>query len=85
MTHNEKVERLDVLGQVCPSTLLLALREINRLQKEIRDGGTDLEIRTDNRHATVTIPGAVKSMGLVARVHREEDGYMIRISAGKAP
>lgn len=76
-----KVERLDVHGQVCPSTLLLALREVNRLQAEIRSGAVQLEVRTDNRHATVTIPGAVKSMGMKVRVHKEENGYLIQIGA----
>lgn len=79
-----RVERLDVHGQVCPSTLLLALREVNRLQDEIRSGAVQLEVRTDNRHATVTIPGAVKSMGLTARVHKEENFYLIQIGAEKS-
>ena len=79
-----KVERIDVHGQVCPSTLLLALREVNRLQAEIRSGAVQLEVRTDNRHATVTIPGAVKSMGLTARVHKEENGYLIQIGAERS-
>jgi len=81
MMNKVKVERLDVHGQVCPSTLLLALREVNRLQEEIRSGAVQLEVYTDNRHATVTIPGAVKSMGMTARVHKEEHGYLIQIAA----
>jgi TusA-related sulfurtransferase len=76
-------EYLDVRGQVCPSTLLLTLREVNRLKDALHNGTTLLEVRTDNRHATVTIPNTVKSMGLAVRVHKEEQGYLIQIGAEK--
>lgn len=74
-----RVENLNVYGQVCPSTLLLALREVNRLQGEIHSGELQLDIRTDNRMATATIPKAVRNMGLDAKVRKEEEGYLIQI------
>lgn len=37
-----RVEKLNVYGQVCPSTLLLALREVNRLQDELHRGKCSL-------------------------------------------
>jgi TusA-related sulfurtransferase len=78
-----QTEQLDVRGQVCPSTLLLTLREVNRLKSGLHNGSVQLEVRTDNRHATVTIPSTVKSMGLAVRVHKEEQGYLIQIGAEK--
>ena len=78
-----KIEKFDVYGQVCPSTLLLALREVNRLQDELHRGEVQLDIRTDNRFATATIPNAVRNMGFDAKVRKEEDGYLIQVCAGK--
>jgi TusA-related sulfurtransferase len=79
-----KVEKLNVYGQVCPSTLLLALREVNRLQDELHRGEVQLDIRTDNRFATATIPNAVRNMGLDVKVRKEEEGYLIQVCAGRS-
>lgn len=78
-----KVEDLNAYGQVCPSTLLFALREVNRLQNELHSGEVQLNIRTDNRFATATIPNAVRNMGLEARVSKEEEGFLIQVTAGR--
>lgn len=78
-----RIENLNVYGQVCPSTLLLALREVNRLQGEIHRGEVQLDIRTDNRFATATIPNAVRNMGFEAKVRKEEEGYLIQVCVGK--
>lgn len=74
-----RIERFDVRGQICPSTLLLALREVNRLNAELHDGKVELEIRTDNRNATITVPNALNRVGLVAQVSKDDQGYLIRI------
>ncbi|PKN12134.1 MAG: sulfurtransferase TusA family protein [Deltaproteobacteria bacterium HGW-Deltaproteobacteria-4] len=79
-----KIEKFDVYGQVCPSTLLLALREVNRLQDELHRGDMQLDIRTDNRFATATIPNAVRNMGFDAMVRKEEEGYLIQVCARKS-
>lgn len=79
-----RIERFDVRGQICPSTLLLALREVNRLNAELHDGRVELEIRTDNRNATITVPNALNRVGLVARVSKDDQGYLIRIGREEA-
>ncbi|MBE0503729.1 MAG: sulfurtransferase TusA family protein [Desulfuromonadales bacterium] len=79
-----RVEELNVYGQVCPSTLLLALREVNRLQDELHRGEVQLDIRTDNRFATATIPNAVRNMGLDARVRKEDAGFLIQVCAARS-
>lgn len=78
-----RIETLNFFGQVCPSTLLLALREVNRWQEELHRGEVQLNIRTDNRFATATIPNAVRNMGFDAMVRKEEDGYLIQVCAGR--
>lgn len=78
-----RVEKFNVFGQVSPATLLLSLREVNRLQDELHRGEVQLEIRTDNRFATATIPNAVRNMGFDAKVRKEEEGYLIQVGAGK--
>lgn len=73
--------RIDMRGQICPSTLIIALREINRLQQALRSGDCTLAILTDNRHATFTVPQAAENMGYEARVEDVRDGYLLRIAA----
>lgn len=73
----------DIRGQVCPSTLLTALREVNRHQQDILRGELMLRIRTDNRNATVTVPQAVANMGLRAEVVKEQGNYLITIRAAE--
>lgn len=75
---------LDIRGQVCPSTLLLTLREINHYQKEILAGSVELVILTDNRNACVTVPQAAQNMGLQAQVDKVAGSYTIRIH-GEGP
>lgn len=70
---------LDIRGQVCPSCLLLALREINRHHAEVAAGRARVEVLIDSRDATGTIPDAVKNMGLAARVDKLEGYYRVLI------
>ena len=78
---NSSAETLeyDICGQICPSTLLIALREVNRHQERLRAGSLQLCFRTDNRDATITIPDAVKNMGYSARVSKRDADYVIVI------
>ncbi len=72
----------DIRGQVCPSTLLVTLREVNNLYGELAQGNRTLHILTDSRKATVTIPDAISNMGLKAEVKPDKGYYLIVISGG---
>ncbi len=69
----------DIRGQICPSTLLTALREVSRHRAQLKEGSIALRFLTDNRNATVTIPEAVKNMGYRVIVEKEERHYTILI------
>ena len=69
----------DIRGQVCPSTLLIALQEINRHQARLRDGSIELRLLTDNRDCLVTIPESARNMGYAAEVARDGAHYVIEI------
>lgn len=71
---------LDIRGQVCPSCLLLTLREVNKHHGALSAGRVCLTVLTDSRDATGTIPAAVKDMGLVALLDKIEDYYRVTIS-----
>ena len=74
----ELLER-DIRGQICPSTLLVALQEINRHQARLRDGSLTLRLLTDNRDCLVTIPESAHNMGYAAEVARVDAHYAIEI------
>jgi TusA-related sulfurtransferase len=82
MLDKVRVEELNVYGQICPAALSLALHEVNRLQDELHRGEVQLDIWTDNRFATATIPNAVRNLGFGAKVRKEKEGYRIQVSAG---
>lgn len=71
---------LDIRGQVCPSCLLLTLREVNKHHGALSAGRVCLTVLTDSRDATGTIPAAVKDMGLAAQLDKIEDYYRLTIS-----
>ncbi len=76
--------RLDIRGQICPSCLLLTLREVNRHAAAIRAGKVEVEVFTDDRQATATIPESVTRMGFRVEVGRDPEragGYRIHIHA----
>jgi len=75
----ETVE-LDIRGQVCPSCLLLALREVNIRHAALHAGQVQVAVLTDNRHATGTIPETVRDMGLFAKVDKLDGYYRVVIS-----
>ncbi|MBE0596801.1 MAG: sulfurtransferase TusA family protein [Desulfuromonadales bacterium] len=75
---NQRLE-LDIRGQICPSTLLTALRTIAMHREPLRSGQQVLAIRTDNRDATATIPAAARNMGYHVEVEKEDGAYLILI------
>lgn len=80
MTDTETGPQLievDLRGQLCPSTLLTALKEINDHKARLRDGSAKLLFMTDNRDCTVAIPDAVTIMGYGVKVSRDGDHYLI--------
>lgn len=76
---------VDMRGQVCPSTLLIALDRANTNKAALRSGAAVLVIKTDNRDATATIPGAMKNMGYESIITKESGYYeiVIGIAPGK--
>ncbi len=69
----------DIRGQICPSSLLTALREINTHQEALRDRAVRLRFLTDNRDCVATIPESAKNMGYIAEVRREDGCYVIEV------
>jgi len=76
------VVEFDIRGQICPATLLTALKEINLRSGELLDGGLKLLFKTDNRDACITIPESAENMGYSVRVDKREDCYVIEVSGG---
>lgn len=74
-----KTVEFDIRGQICPATLLVALREINRHYAELQSGQLQLMFRTDNRQAINTIPESAGNMGLNCSVEKSADGYVLAI------
>ena len=84
MTLSAETIELDIRGQICPSTLLMALRAIATHQEALRAGKGKLTIRTDNRDATATIPEAAINMGYSVTVEKEEGGSYLILVGGEA-
>lgn len=74
-----ELKEIDLRGQVCPSTLLMALREMNSLKPDLRSGALKLSFLSDNRDSTVTIPEAAANMGYEVSVAKEDEYYRIDI------
>lgn len=74
-----RIIEFDIRGQICPASLLVALREINRNIPLIKEGAVQLLFKTDNRDGTHTIPEAAYNMGLKVDVHKCEQHYQILI------
>jgi TusA-related sulfurtransferase len=69
----------DIRGQICPSSLLIALREINLHQEALRAREVRLRFLTDNRDCVTTIPESAETMGYAAEVRREQGAYLIEV------
>ena len=76
------VIEFDIRGQICPATLLIALKEINKRSQEILEGNTKLLFMTDNRDAVITIPESAENMGYSVRVEKRDDCYVIEVGGG---
>lgn len=74
-----KTIEMDIRGQVCPSSLLLALNVVNQNYADIAKGAMSVVIQTDNREATGTIPDAAANMGVAADVEKIEGYYRITL------
>ncbi|MEN8171122.1 MAG: sulfurtransferase TusA family protein [Pseudomonadota bacterium] len=77
MKHN--TIKMDIRGQICPSCLLLALKEVNANIEAIKRGESEIRILSDDRHATATIPDAIMKMGISTSVEKTDEGFEIRI------
>jgi len=74
-----KTIEYDICGQICPSTLLTALREINTHQEALKDHVVLLRFLTDNRDCVTTIPESARNMGYAVEVRREGGCYAIEV------
>jgi len=80
MTENvPRIIEIDICGQICPSTLLVALREMNNNFAELNAGTARLFIKTNNRDCTNTIPEAAGNMGFQVAVNKSGEAYAILI------
>ncbi|OGR28865.1 MAG: tRNA methyltransferase [Desulfuromonadales bacterium GWD2_54_10] len=76
-----QVKEIDMRGQICPSSLLMALREINANKLALRSGVIRLSFLSDNRDSTATIPESAANMGYEVSVIKEADSYRIDVFA----
>ena len=72
--------KLDVRNQICPSTLLVALKEINTHQAALRHGTLALVVLSDNRDSTTRIAEAAENMGYGVKVDKEGAHYRLTIA-----
>lgn len=79
MTYTGEMLEFDIRGQICPSTLLIALRELNRNQEQLRKGELAIRFKTDNRDSINTIPESATHMGYRADVEKIDNYYAITI------
>lgn len=79
-TIEHHIVEYNLCGQICPSTLLVALREINRNISQLNSGEVKLLFKTDNRDSINTIPEAAGNMGLKVNVQKQDSHYEILIS-----
>ncbi|MDO9309018.1 MAG: sulfurtransferase TusA family protein [Deltaproteobacteria bacterium] len=78
-----EIKEIDMRGQICPSTFITALREINLNKNEIKSETFKLVFITDNRDSTVTIPETAENMGYGTTVTKIEQHYRIEIFAAR--
>jgi TusA-related sulfurtransferase len=75
------VIEFDIRGQICPATLLIALREVNRHAAALKNGTLELLFLTATRDSTQTIPESVGNMGFCVDVTAESGYYVIKVTA----
>lgn len=74
---------LDLRGQICPATLLMSLKRLNEMKGELKTGASRLNILTDHRDATVTVPEAASNMGYSVTVAKQDRHYVITVEASR--
>ncbi len=83
----EEVDRealeFDIRGQICPASLLIALKALNAHKERLRRGEVSLAFKSDNRDATVTIPDAATNMGYRVQVTKVDDFYVVVVDSGR--
>jgi len=72
---------IDIRGQLCPSCLLLTLKELNRHGTAVRAGSTEIVVTTDDRQATATSRDS-QPHGFCTEVARLDGSYRIRVFGG---
>lgn len=75
-----KIIEIDVCGQICPSTLLTALSQVNKHKVQLRSGELQLNILTDNHDSTNRIHEAISNMGYQINVEEIRNHFCISIS-----
>lgn len=75
-----EIVEIDVRGQICPSTLLTALNQVNKLKGPLRKGELLLQILTDNHDSTNRIHEAICNMGYQVVVKDLKKHFVIFIS-----
>jgi len=78
-TDSPRLIEFDICGQICPASLLVALRELNKYSSQLMDGTVILLFKTDSRDGTHTIPEAASNMGFKVDVHKCQRYYTITI------
>lgn len=73
----------DIRGQICPSTLLTAMKEVNIYKDKLKQEEFALVFLTDNRDAVTTIPSTIGNMGYQVVFKKDEGFYTITISRKK--
>ena len=73
----QRIIDIDMRGQVCPATLLVAMAALNQNRTLLLSGEARLCIKTDNREATATIPTTAENMGYEVKVTKLESCYNI--------
>jgi hypothetical protein len=75
-----EVIEIDMRGRICPSCLLMTLKEVNEKATELRAGTIKLRVLASDRQATATIPEAVSNMGYGVEVKKRQGHYEVIIS-----
>lgn len=79
MSKNNSQLVLDIRGQLCPSCLLLTLKEVTNNASKLEAKDFTILVISDDRHATATIPDAVHNMGFTTTIEKTIQGYQILI------
>ncbi|MDD2365264.1 MAG: sulfurtransferase TusA family protein [Desulfuromonadaceae bacterium] len=79
-SNDVNIIEFNLCGQICPSTLLVALREINKNSASLSNGEIKLLFKTDNRDSINTIPETSRNMGFRVEVEKRGAQYEILVS-----